>query len=229
MVHEVRTRHSGQDNHEEHHYGRINIDSGSRGKRVDIQKPDVRSIVEDIEKGKIALPDFQRDFVWKSDDVQDLLVSVLADYYIGTMLVIDDVKDEAGFKLRLVPGVPATTTISSIVKILLDGQQRCSSLYYALRAPDIPLSGRKNPSRFYLNVSSAMADDWQSTVETVHLNSKSALTKIDADPNYIAFPLLLNAAALVVKLQERGQTDQIGGVVSSVSYTHLTLPTKRIV
>ena len=110
---------------------------------MDIQKPDIKSLVDDIASGQIVLPDFQRDFVWKPDDVQDLLVFIFADYYIGTMLVIEDFKEEAKFKLRLIQGVPENTRINSFVKILLDGQQRCSSLYYALRAPEIPLHGRK--------------------------------------------------------------------------------------
>ena len=46
----------------------------------------VQKLIEDVRRGTLVLPDFQRRFVWKPDDVQELLVSVLGDYYIGSML-----------------------------------------------------------------------------------------------------------------------------------------------
>lgn len=174
---------------------------------MDIQKPDIKSLVDDISKGKIVLPDFQRDFVWKPDDVTDLLVSIFADYYIGTMLVIDDVKDEARFKLRLVQGVPEQTQVSSIVKILLDGQQRCSSIYYALMAPNLPLSGRKNPYRFYLRLDAAISDDWENCIESVNSGNRSQFDKIQQDKNFIPFTLFMETNRLVRLIQEREQND----------------------
>ncbi|MBV9199104.1 MAG: DUF262 domain-containing protein [Alphaproteobacteria bacterium] len=45
--------------------------------------------MEDIQRGHLVLPDFQRSFIWKPDDVRDLLVSVLGDYYVGSLCRFD--------------------------------------------------------------------------------------------------------------------------------------------
>jgi len=42
----------------------------------------------DISKGRVKIPQFQRDFVWEVKDIQDLLVSVLNGYYIGSLLFL---------------------------------------------------------------------------------------------------------------------------------------------
>jgi hypothetical protein len=181
---------------------------------LDIQKPDVKSLVDDISKGKVALPDFQRDFIWKADDVQDLLISIFADFYIGTMLVIDEVRDEAKFKLRLIDGVPRDTAISSIVKILLDGQQRCSSLYYALRAPSIPLAGRKNPYLFFLNLAAAERDEPDNAIETVNSGNRSSVVAASNDKGLVPLSLILEPPKLISLLQSRGQDSKIPDVVN---------------
>src|SRR6516162_5867684 len=111
----------------------------------------IQRIMEDIQRGHLVLPDFQRSFIWKPDDVRDLLISMLGDYYVGSMLYMDAIRDESPFALRMIEGIEkivTVPTIDSIVKILLDGQHRTSSLFYALYAPEIPLSGRKNPNAY---------------------------------------------------------------------------------
>jgi hypothetical protein len=46
----------------------------------------IQRIIEDIQRGHQVLSDFQRSFIWKRDDVRDLLISVLGDYYVGLNL-----------------------------------------------------------------------------------------------------------------------------------------------
>ena len=90
----------------------------------------IQRLMEDIQQGHLVLPDFQRSFIWKPDDVQDLLIFVLGNFYVGSMLYMDAIRDEAPFALRMIEGV-GNVPMSNIVKILLDGQQRTSSLFYA--------------------------------------------------------------------------------------------------
>jgi hypothetical protein len=46
------------------------------------------SLVEQAHDGKVCLPNFQRDFVWRRDKVVDLLRSMLRRYYIGSLLLL---------------------------------------------------------------------------------------------------------------------------------------------
>lgn len=184
---------------------------------MDIQKPDISSLIENISNGVVVLPDFQRDFVWKPDDVQDLLVSVLADFYIGTMLVIDDVRDEASFRLRRIEGIDPSVKIPSIVKILLDGQQRCSSLYYALKTPPVPLYGRKNPTLFYCNIEKALSEDWENTVETVHTGNKRTLRAVESDKNFIPMSMFLDTTKLVDFLRDGGNEAKLAEILNIVN------------
>jgi len=61
----------------------------------------VQELLSDAYNGRIVLPDFQRSFIWEPEDVRQLLISVLGDYFICTMLLLDSLRDESIFALRL--------------------------------------------------------------------------------------------------------------------------------
>jgi uncharacterized protein with ParB-like and HNH nuclease domain len=42
-------------------------------------------LVGEALRGKVVLPDFQRSFVWSVPDIEELLVSILQGYFIGTL------------------------------------------------------------------------------------------------------------------------------------------------
>jgi len=60
-------------------------------------------ILADIVKGKIHLPDFQRDWVWDDDHIRSLLVSVARSLRVGAVMLLDMV-DEVRSQLRSVDG-----------------------------------------------------------------------------------------------------------------------------
>ena len=112
-------------------------------------------LVKEAGKGKLALPQFQRSFVWQPDDVRQLLVSVFSQYFIGSLLLLDIDPHDHPFSCRSVEGsgIDDQTLTGVSSRLLLDGQQRITSLYYAFYAPDIPLQGRsKNSTVFFLNL-----------------------------------------------------------------------------
>ncbi len=110
-------------------------------------------LVKEVGEGKLALPQFQRSFVWSPGDVQELLVSVFKQYFIGSLLLIDIDPHSPPFALRAVEGsnISEQTLQGISSRLLLDGQQRITSLYYAFYAPDIPLKG-KYPTRFFVDL-----------------------------------------------------------------------------
>lgn len=152
----------------------------------------VGKLVEEIAEGKIVLPDFQRDFVWDPDHVRELVVSVLGDYFIGSMLMLEDFrKDDCPFALRMIYGVKDVNKFAEVrpvVNVILDGQQRATALFYALKQPDKPLKNRKNPYNFYIDVQEALNGKWDAAVISVNKANKKELDKLAPESNIIPLP-----------------------------------------
>ncbi|WP_159046933.1 GmrSD restriction endonuclease domain-containing protein [Streptomyces sp. XY66] len=87
------------------------------------------SLVMAIEGGTIALPDFQRSFVWEPKRTVELLKSIISRYPAGTLLTWEQ-NDNLTFGYRLFDGVPDSGRQPS--RLVLDGQQRLTSIYQAL-------------------------------------------------------------------------------------------------
>lgn len=85
-------------------------------------------LVELIKLGKIALPEFQRSFVWEPEQVRDLLDSVSREWPIGALLVL---RGASLFQGRAVDGSQRKLS-SEIEYLILDGQQRITSIFHAL-------------------------------------------------------------------------------------------------
>ena len=86
----------------------------------------VQTVLDHIDNGYMALPEFQRGYVWNRDQVKGLMESLYRRHPIGGLLVW--VTNAEGAQYRgdgeLAPGM---------VKLLLDGQQRMTSLYGLIR------------------------------------------------------------------------------------------------
>ena len=87
-------------------------------------------LLKSIHNREVALPDFQRDFVWDPRATEELLESILQNYPAGSLLRI---RNKGGFFFapREVAGAPALDGHSPSY-LVLDGQQRLTSLYQAL-------------------------------------------------------------------------------------------------
>jgi hypothetical protein len=122
---------------------------------------DIQTLVEKMENGQVVLPDFQRDFVWPTKQVAKLLESILNGYYINTLLTLPVTSGEDGapFPPRLADGVPESSTKAMNMEMILDGQQRLTSIYYAVTAPEINLDNTKYPQLFYLEFSKVIEGD----------------------------------------------------------------------
>ena len=92
----------------------------------------LKTLLEDVESAKIQLPDFQRGWVWDDDRIRGLLASISRGFPIGAVMMLD-AHGELRFKSRVVEGVPDLGRDTE--QFLLDGQQRLTSLYQALRHP----------------------------------------------------------------------------------------------
>lgn len=103
--------------------------------KLEVGHIELNELIDLVKSGELALPEFQRDFVWKPSDVCDLLCSVARKWPIGSFLVMDG-KDRP-FAVRPIEQGPALKEEISL--IVLDGQQRCTSFYHAFtdNSPDV--------------------------------------------------------------------------------------------
>ena len=91
-----------------------------------------KTLLSDIEKGLIKIPQFQRDYVWSIERAANLIDSILKGYPIGTFITwktkesLRVVKNLGNVTL---PPVPE----GDFAEYVLDGQQRLTSLFCALK------------------------------------------------------------------------------------------------
>ena len=112
------------------------------------------------DRGELQLPDFQREYVWDLDRIRTLLTSVLRGYPVGSLLALDTRNVALRFKVRPVSGAPDTGREPGLV--LLDGQQRLTSLYRALTGDGVVATrdflGHSIERRFFIDVEAAVGD-----------------------------------------------------------------------
>lgn len=102
----------------------------------------ISSILDYIDNGHMALPEFQRGYVWGREQVRGLFRSLYRAHPVGSLLVWATDASTATHRGdgKLAPGV---------VKLLLDGQQRITSLYGVIRG---------KPPRFFDGNEKAFTD-----------------------------------------------------------------------
>jgi hypothetical protein len=91
----------------------------------------VSSILDQIEGGSMALPQFQRGYVWNRNQVRGVMHSLYRGWPIGSLLAWVTSADTA--ELRGDQSLPPGS-----VKLLLDGQQRITTLYGIIRGTPPP-------------------------------------------------------------------------------------------
>ncbi len=86
----------------------------------------ISTVLDHIDSGHIALPEFQRGYVWNRDQVRALFDSMYRRHPVGGLLVW---ATESKTATHRGDGPLA----AGVVKLLLDGQQRMTSLYGVVR------------------------------------------------------------------------------------------------
>lgn len=89
---------------------------------------DLYKLLEDCHRGILQLPDFQRSWVWDEDRIKSLIASVSRAFPVGALMTLDS-GGGVNFKPRPVEGAPSEAKQFSPHSLLLDGQQRMTSLY----------------------------------------------------------------------------------------------------
>ena len=120
----------------------------------------LNALLNDVHHGRIQLPDFQRGWVWDDERIKGLLVSISRSFPVGAVMTLS-ADGDMQFQKRPIEGVPVNGN-KNPDRYLLDGQQRLTSLYQALRYPG-PVETKEKPGgnrvikrRYYLDMQAAL-------------------------------------------------------------------------
>jgi hypothetical protein len=110
--------------------------------------------------GRIQLPDFQRGWVWDDNRIRAIIASVSLGYPVGALMCMETGGNGLRFKPRKFEGAIDN---SAPDELMLDGQQRITSLFLALqsKAPVLTQDERKQPIEryYYLDMKKCLEPD----------------------------------------------------------------------
>lgn len=118
-------------------------------------------ILKDVQDGTIQLPDFQRGWVWGDENVRSLLISIARSFPVGAVMMLDTGGD-VRFQVRPVENVDFDGDIPEPERLILDGQQRLTSLTQVL-CLDKPVKtfnekGKRIDRHYYIDIATALED-----------------------------------------------------------------------
>lgn len=150
-----------------------------------LDKKTIKQVIEFTENGDVAVPNFQRYFRWSTKDIQELFESIFRGYYIGSFLFW---RTNHRSELDMIPvfGTNINKEELNPRNIILDGQQRISSIYYVVKSPGEPLFNTKYPYVFYVNLK-AIIDETSEDFNLIESYSKNYAEKKGLLDNNILF------------------------------------------
>ena len=108
----------------------------------------IHTLVDMYKRGELCLPEIQRHYVWRATRVRDLMDSLYRGYPSGSILMweTDEPVPTRDF------AIAQDTTAFAGRKLLLDGQQRLTSLTAVLNGESVTVRGRKRPIDILFNL-----------------------------------------------------------------------------
>ena len=124
----------------------------------------LQSLLTTCAGGKIQLPDFQRSWVWEEERIMSLIASVSRGFPMGALMTLKTKLDMGIiFAYRTIEGAPAASHQTHPEQLLLDGQQRMTSLYQSCMRKEVvaTITAKKRLVKrwFYIDIRKALASD----------------------------------------------------------------------
>lgn len=85
-------------------------------------------LLRDCGRGALKLPEFQRSWVWDEERIRSLIASISLAFPVGALMTLET-GGAVEFKARPIQGAPSEAESHEARYVLLDGQQRLTSLY----------------------------------------------------------------------------------------------------
>ncbi|MDA7960621.1 MAG: DUF262 domain-containing protein [Nitrosopumilus sp.] len=140
-----------------------------------LDSPNLRSvfrIIALVKEGKLAIPVFQRDFKWNAKQIKELWESLFQGFFVGSILTWGMNKS---VEVHPVDGGPPLDVPTDII---LDGQQRITSLYKAVSPSSDP-----KEDLFFVDLKSLLDPDSSMSDTVITLKRKAAENKGYLDRN----------------------------------------------
>ena len=112
----------------------------------------IRQIIEQVTRGQIRIPAFQRGFVWEADRIAHLMDSIYKRYPFGSVLLWRT-REKLSFERDLGPFKLPAPEKDYPVDYVLDGQQRITSLFGVFQS-SLPLVEGSSWPKIYFDFSS---------------------------------------------------------------------------
>lgn len=118
----------------------------------------ITDLMATIHTGKTQLPDFQRGWVWDDHRIKSLIASITNGYPVGAAMFLEYGNENIRFKTRTVEGAPSADIIPD--ELILDGQQRLTSIYTAFYCDKIVHTrtdkGQEIERYYYIDIKKAL-------------------------------------------------------------------------
>lgn len=121
---------------------------------------ELRRLLDEVNTGKIQLPEFQRSWTWDDNRIRGILASLSQGYPMGAIMRLQYGNESIRFKYRTIEGVKVSGVIPDF--LVLDGQQRLTSMFRATYSSDPVLTktdkGKEIQRYYYLDMKICLDD-----------------------------------------------------------------------
>lgn len=181
----------------------------------------IRDILNQVTKGNLRIPAFQRGFVWDSDSVAFLMDSIYKGYPFGTIQLwrtrekLETEKQFGPFKLF-------DRDEEYPIDYVLDGQQRVTSIFGVFQTEIDETEGLENPFKIYYDLE---ADENSQDSQFIPLNSEDVIPERHFPLNCLFDTVKYRRAT--TKLEERTleKIDNLQAIFKEVKIPYQTLET----
>src|SRR5437667_244228 len=137
-------------------------------------------LLRTIQNRQLAMLDFQRTFVWDAPATRESIVSIMQAFPAGALLFLRN--DTRSLVPRAIEGAPELADDATPPFLILDGQQRLSSLYHAFYG-----AGRHS---FFLDIGALMRNAViNEAVKVLPPRMVEPLKSIEAQAEMLIMPL----------------------------------------
>ena len=145
-----------------------------------LDSPMLEAVLRDVDSGALQLPDFQREWKWDDERIKALLSTVTLNYPLGVIMTLKT-SGRPPFKARPLSGALADGRKTLPGQLLLDGQQRITSLYQALFCGQ-PVETRDSRGKelkrwYYIDIEKAITPDYDRDDAIVSVPESKRLTE----------------------------------------------------
>lgn len=139
-------------------------------KQFDSSAVPLAQLLREAASGEVQLPDFQRDWVWDDHHIRSLLASISLSYPIGAMMTLKTGNADVRFAPRPIRGADVPKGQEPGL-LLLDGQQRLTSLFLALwsqkHVPTKNTKGQPIERHYYVSIAACLDEDKDRAEEAI--------------------------------------------------------------